>query len=651
MSALIFVAFVILLLPVVLIIVILTRIGGIDTRLERLESLLQRLPAPSSPAAKPSPVTAPPAFPAVPAPAKPHPPPVPATKPEPPPVPPAPVPTPSRPPPVPPAPIPAFHHPLREIHLGQTGLLIAGLLLTLLGIGFFLKYSFEQGWINPTARVFLTYGAGIALALAGAVFRRRGHHGFGLGLIGGGLGAFYFAGFAAHGIFALIGQATAFGLLIATTLLAGTLAVALASKWLAVLGLIGGFLSPVVLGPGAEHPLVLPFYLGLLNAGILAVTVFRRWSLLLYLGCGFTWALFLAWQIQRYQPEHYFAVIAVIQLYLLTYSFGPFAYALFRKPDGRMGPFLVTAPNAIAALGFCLYLTADRFTLETGALFSLGYAALALWATLWLMRRRPQEQMPAAIMLAQGLAFVGVTVPVLFDGGWIAAFWALLAAGLIGPGLRSSSRTLKLAAAIFLVLGVGMLFYGSYEPLLDRILDGRPLPDSALDWSRVPQAALVLAALGWTGLALARNPAPPDSVATRNLATIVAWSAFGALLFLVANVEVFARVDAAWPAARGAALSILWAAYSFGLIALGFRLRLPALRWIALGLFAVTIAKVLLFDMAQAATPYRIASSVFLGLLLVGASYLYYAWSSRIRPSDAPKAGPGAPEKPDINPG
>lgn len=69
--------------------------------------------------------------------------------------------------------------------------------------------------------------------------------------------------------------------------------------------------------------------------------------------------------------------------------------------------------------------------------------------------------------------------------------------------------------------------------------------------------------------------------------------------------------------------SAFWALYATTLVCLGFWKQQAPLRWIGLGLFALTAAKVFVVDMARLDPAYRVGSFLALGLLLVAASYLY----------------------------
>ena len=81
----------------------------------------------------------------------------------------------------------------------------------------------------------------------------------------------------------------------------------------------------------------------------------------------------------------------------------------------------------------------------------------------------------------------------------------------------------------------------------------------------------------------------------------------------------------AWHA-RHATLSVGYALYGFGLLAVGMRRRRAMLRWLALAILASTIVKVFLYDLSKLEAIWRILSFVGLGLLLLGGSLLYHKY-------------------------
>ncbi len=71
--------------------------------------------------------------------------------------------------------------------------------------------------------------------------------------------------------------------MILITTLAGIIFLGYDTKWLAALGLIGGFLTPVILSTGQDNQLVLMSYMTILNANVLTIAFFKQWRLLNYL--------------------------------------------------------------------------------------------------------------------------------------------------------------------------------------------------------------------------------------------------------------------------------------------------------------------------------------------------------------------------------
>lgn len=102
------------------------------------------------------------------------------------------------------------------------------------------------------------------------------------------------------------------------------------------------------------------------------------------------------------------------------------------------------------------------------------------------------------------------------------------------------------------------------------------------------------------------------------------------LAFAYANLETAAWFHEHRPAAAFAAISILWGVWSAGYLVAGFLAERALARRAAIALFFLAACKVVLFDLQNASTPYRIASFLGVGLLLVGASYLYHRLAKRL---------------------
>ena len=146
-----------------------------------------------------------------------------------------------------------------------------GIVALLLATAFFLKYAFDNNWIGPHGRVALGLLVGAGLLVYSQWLLLRGYSYFADGIAGLGAGVLYLSLFAAWNFYQLIAQEAAFvGMTLVT---AGLIALALGrdSERIALLALLGGMLTPLLLSTGRDTQLVLFTYLAVLNAGLLAV--------------------------------------------------------------------------------------------------------------------------------------------------------------------------------------------------------------------------------------------------------------------------------------------------------------------------------------------------------------------------------------------
>ncbi len=96
-------------------------------------------------------------------------------------------------------------------------------------------------------------------------------------------------------------------------------------------------------------------------------------------------------------------------------------------------------------------------------------------------------------------------------------------------------------------------------------------------------------------------------------------------------------------------LSIAWALYALLLLGLGLARTSRGLRGLGLGLMAVTVVKVFLFDLSGLEDLYRVASLVGLAISLLLVSLAYQKFVFRAKRS--PAGSGGAPRKDPMPPG
>ena len=171
-------------------------------------------------------------------------------------------PTPPRPAPAPPRPAgPAINW---EQFLGVKGFAYAAGLAFFLGIAFAIKYSFDHNLISPELRMAFGFLTGVALLIGGSWLQRRKQYTVGAQtLCATGVVILYAVTFACRSIyhFEFFGTIPTFLLMVLITTTAFLIAIRLDAMVVAILGMLGGFLTPYLLGTHEDNPLGLFGYI------------------------------------------------------------------------------------------------------------------------------------------------------------------------------------------------------------------------------------------------------------------------------------------------------------------------------------------------------------------------------------------------------
>ncbi|MFI4859804.1 MAG: DUF2339 domain-containing protein [Phycisphaerales bacterium JB063] len=173
---------------------------------------------------------------------------------------------------------------------GKVFVWLGAIALVLTG-AFLLKYGYDNYTISPLARVVLAGVFGGAM-IGGAFWLRQRSAGIAEALCGAGVAVLFGTVYAGHNLYGLISPGWGYTLLVLIT--AGAVVLSLRfGRPVALLGLVGGFALPPLLGAQTPGRPAMVVYLLALELGVLAVTRKRGWvgiSALTLLG-SVVWAL------------------------------------------------------------------------------------------------------------------------------------------------------------------------------------------------------------------------------------------------------------------------------------------------------------------------------------------------------------------------
>lgn len=334
-----------------------------------------------------------------------------------------------------------------------------GLIVLFFGVSFLVKYAAERHYFPVEVRFIVAAMIGIGLLVIGWRLR-HGKTLFGLLLQGGGVGVLYVTVFAAAKLFNMLPLGLALAIMIALVGFSALLAIVQDAKYLALFGAAGGFLAPILTSTGAGNHVMLFSYYALLNLGIVSIAWYRSWRELNLLGFVFTFVIGLSWGIKYYQPAYFNSVEPFLILFFLFFVTIAVLFAV-RQPPQLKGYVDGTLVFGVPVVAFALQTSLIK-NIQYGLAFSaLVMSALYIALALSLWKRAAQGlRLLTEALLALGVVFGTLAIPLALDGHWTSAAWALEGAAIIWVGVRQQ-RLLARLFGIFLQLASGVAYFSA----------------------------------------------------------------------------------------------------------------------------------------------------------------------------------------------
>ncbi|MCC7474729.1 MAG: DUF2339 domain-containing protein [Pirellulales bacterium] len=344
-----------------------------------------------------------------------------------------------------------------EFAVASQWLLRIGITILVVGIGFFLKYSIDKGLLGPQARVALSVVVGLLMLIAGTQLLGRKYHLLGQGLMGGGFASLYFSVFAASQFFHLIEVGPAFLLMALITAFAGVIAVRFNSLLVAVLGIIGGYGTPIILhGEASNYPALLGYML-VLGCGVLFISTYRNWPLAHYLSFVANYGLF-NFAMEGYDKSLFWQVYPYLIGFFVLFSTMAFLSKQVRNRETHLLDLLALLLNAAIFFGASYYLIEEAYRREWVSVVTLGLTAYYTLHFALLLRRQFVDRNLLVAFLGLASCFLAITMPLVLSKQWITASWALQALVLLWMAFQLKSGFVRSFA--YILFGLVLVRFG-----------------------------------------------------------------------------------------------------------------------------------------------------------------------------------------------
>ena len=502
-----------------------------------------------------------------------------------------------------------------ESMMGGNILVKVGVLAIVVGMGFFIKYAFDSGIIGETGQIAIGLFSGMVLIGAGE-FWKTTYAKYAQTITGGGIAILYLSIYGAYSFYdppVIDSVFVTFMLMALVTAFAGILSVRYNARLIAIIGLLAGYATPLMLYKdlGSEATLLIS-YIVLLNFGVMGISLFKNWrpfSLVSLLGSHL---LFFAWYSSAYEPEKLSFALFALTVFFLQFVTISVMYHLVNKKTTNDPDTLLLGANAAIYFGWVYTL------LKTDYEQWLGFYAIALSMFYFVagyvayMRNREDARLTLTLT-GVSVVFLTLAVPLQLSQHWITIAWLVEGVVLSWLGFYLKSHYIRAFSLMVFMLALVRLF--GFDMYWDvKAADFVPIFNKTFFVYLIGIVSFYLTTyIWWTG----RDKTRPEE------------APIPAVLFLVANFltlwivsnEILRYFDASIAKARVTAeatiygketldysnirnlkflqnlfVSLFWGAYALGLLLVGATKRSKLVQGAGLALVGIVMLKFALVD-------------------------------------------------------
>jgi len=348
-------------------------------------------------------------------------------------------------------------HPDLEKFIGENLINKIGIVILVLGLGYLVKYAIDKNWIDETARMAIgVLSAGGLIAIAHRL--RKDYKPFSSVLIGGGLALLYFTislAFHTEGYPLYQMQTLSFIILIFITIFAVLLSIVYDRIEIAILAIVGGFASPLILSTGQGNYIVLFSYIMLLNMGMLVLSYFKKWRLVNIVALVFTVLLFGLWLTGELMHDSYnkfigaifFATAFYIVFFLMNIIYNLKYQLRFKGLDVSL-----LLSNTAAYFSFAMLMLSHIHSGDYEGVFPVLLAAFNFIFAYFVYHRKSTDKTLLFLLIGLVFTFITLAVPLQLEGNYITLFWSVESVLLLWLAQKSEFKVMKSGSVIVLLL-------------------------------------------------------------------------------------------------------------------------------------------------------------------------------------------------------
>lgn len=347
-------------------------------------------------------------------------------------------------------------YPNLENFIGENLMTWIGIAVLVLGIGFFVKYSIDHSWLSPNARISIGLLSGVAL-MGIAHWLRNSYRAFSSILVGGGMSIMYFTLGMAYKDYGLLDQTTTFICMIVISVISVLLTLAYDRKELAILSILGAFITPLIVSNGSGNYISLFSYIIILDLAMLSIAWFKKWDIVTILTFGLSTLWYGGWILGK----SVFAGTVDLTPNVNLLFFGAVIFVIFfimivvnnikNQRKFKVWEFSLLLMNNAIFFSCGMYLLKGNFA-DFQGLFTAAMGVFNMIFAISLFRDKRTDKNLLYLLIGLVLTFISLVAPIQLEGFSITLFWAAEAVLMLWLGQRSGLRLIKNSSMFVLLL-------------------------------------------------------------------------------------------------------------------------------------------------------------------------------------------------------
>jgi|GEM_PF-1230729 len=305
---------------------------------------------------------------------------------------------------------------------GNLEAFVAGDLFSKIGIGILIlgasigiKYAYDHFLISNWAKIIFAYLGSMAVGVVGLYLKKK-YHQLSAVIVGGSLSLLFLTTYFAADYYQLIPFSVAFIMMLVWMALTIFVAFRYNIEYIAVIGLVGSYATPVLLNQNDERLGLFFSFLSLLNAGILFISYRKSWKLLYYVAFLATSLIFFT--ILSESPARNALPLGIWLLfagiYYLTFAGISWSFIQRDKEIRRWDELAILLASNMIFIGIS-YNLLNHFLPENADYYAAGICigVAALNAVLVVVSFRQSAHL-STISLLLGITFISLTSGLVF---------------------------------------------------------------------------------------------------------------------------------------------------------------------------------------------------------------------------------------------